>query len=355
MPHPTSVLTSARNKIRNSFLLAGLLVVFSFPLFGQPTGPAAYALLFYNTENLFDTTDDSLKLDDEFLPEGSRHWTRTRLQDKLNNLAKVILAANGFRQPDLIALCEVENRKVLELLTETTPLKTFGYRVIHKDSPDERGIDVALLFRASRVQPLEYHYLPLVNERGDVQTTREILHASFAIGADTLRVMVNHWPSRYGGQADSEPGRIDAARVLKNAVSEVLARNRHARIVVVGDFNDTPENESIKRKLGAVAPGNRGETGQLVNLSAAWTGGTLKHEQSWAVFDQVMVSNGLLGQKGLSCQVADASIVRLPFLFEDDPTWGGKRLFRTYRGYEYTGGFSDHLPVLLRLSLHPYD
>lgn len=356
MQLPTLVLTNGWNRIRSSFIAAFLCSPFSFSLFSvhaQPS-PTDFSILFYNVENLFDTRNDSLTLDEEFLPGGMRHWTAARLAEKQNKLSKVILAANGFRVPDVVAMCEVENRFVLEKLLKETPLQRFNYRIIHKDSPDERGIDVALLYRAETVVPIRFDYLPLRNEQGKVKSTREILHAVLQLGADTLHVFVNHWPSRYQGQAETEAERMNAALRLKQAVTDVQGEDRNAKIVLVGDFNDSPGNESLARGLGAVATDLPDIGGELINLSSAWAPkGTLKHQQSWQSFDQIIVSDCLLKELGLSCNPGAARIVELPFLLEDDPVWGGKRLFRTYRGYDYSGGFSDHLPVLLQLNLKP--
>lgn len=358
MQPPTLALTSEWNKTQINFVI-GLFcfLLWQCPACGQSLSPLpSFSILFYNVENLFDTRNDSLTLDDEFLPEGLKHWTPAKLADKQNKLSKVILAANGFSIPDVVAMCEVENRFVMEKLLKETPLQRFNYRIIHKDSPDERGIDVALLYRSETVVPIRFDYLPLFDNQGKVKATREILHATLILGTDTLHVFVNHWPSRYQGQAETESERMNAATRLKQAVTEVQQGQKNAKIVLIGDFNDTPENESLIRGLGTIAAGLPETDSELINLSTAWAPkGTLKHQQSWQSFDQVIVSESLLNKVGLHCQSNAARIVELPFLLEDDPTWGGKRLFRTYRGYDYCGGFSDHLPVLLQLSQSPQD
>ncbi|WP_423126735.1 endonuclease/exonuclease/phosphatase family protein [Gaoshiqia sp. Z1-71] len=337
------------------FLLLILLFVLPVISDAQSQGaPAEYHLLFYNVENLFDVHDDPLTADDEFLPGGVRRWTYKRYQEKLNRVAKVILASCGFDLPVVIGLCEVENRQVLEDLTQKTALAAFNYRIIHKDSPDSRGIDVALLYRADLILPLEYDYLPLKGQEGKIIHTREILYAVFRFPSqDSLHVFFNHWPSRYSGQAETEPARIRAANTLKNAVDCIRANHAEPRVVIMGDFNDQPQNESLKEVLEARTEGLPGQAGELINLSAGWApGGTLKHQQSWQIFDQVIVSGDLLKGKGLSTTKNGASMVDLPFLFEPDPRFKGKRLFRTYYGFKYQGGFSDHLPVRLKLQLN---
>ena len=174
--------------------------IFLSPL-AQPHSTEKIHILFYNTENLFDTLNDPATLDDEFLPEGDRHWTNFRLKKKLTQISKVLLSAAGFEPPEIIGLCEVENRGVLEKLLHDTPLQNYVYRIIHKDSPDERGIDVALLYRSDKIKALSYHYIPIMAPYGDVEKTREILKANFVLpGKDSLVVFLNHWPSRYRGR-----------------------------------------------------------------------------------------------------------------------------------------------------------
>lgn len=310
-----------------------------------------WSVMFYNVENLFDTEDDPLTADDEFTPDGVRRWNSFRFYSKLKYLSKVILSANGFDPPAIVGLCEVENRFVLEQLLEHSPLKQFNYQIIHKDSPDGRGIDVALLYRKDRVRPINYQYIPMRSTNGDTLASREILKVAFAVGGDSCTVFVNHWPSRYGGQAETEGKRALAASTLKAEIERIYDNSASHKIVIVGDFNDEPHNKSLAQILGAKEYSNvPGRAEELINLSTAWRpSGTLKHQQSWQVFDQLIVSAELLKPSGLHCFAEDAQIVNLPFLLEDDGKWGGQRPFRTYRGFKYAGGFSDHLPVLLRL------
>ena len=343
-----------RNRV-NRFLLLILLFLFPVNLDAQSlTAPVEYNLLFYNVENLFDVTDDPMTADDEFLSGGVRHWSYKRYQEKLNRVAKVLLASCGFDLPVIIGLCEVENRLVLEDLTRKTALAAFNYRIIHKDSPDNRGIDVALLYRADLILPLEYDYLPLKSQKEEIIHTREILYAVFCFPSqDSLHVFFNHWPSRYSGQAETESLRIRAANTLKNAVDRIRTNHTEARVVIMGDFNDQPLNKSLKDVLEARTENSTGQAGELINLSAGWAPrGTLKHQQSWQIFDQIIVSDYLLKGTGLSTTKNGATIVDLPFLFEPDPRFKGKRLFRTYFGYKYQGGFSDHLPVRLKLQVN---
>ena len=324
--------------------------LFSISSFVSAQQPRPISILFYNTENLFDTANDPATQDDEFLPNGARHWNNFRLEKKLNQLGKVILGASGFEPPDIVGLCEVENRDVLEMLLKNTPLVNYSYAIIHKDSPDERGIDVALLYRNDYLKPLVYNYIPIMNERLEQRNTREILHAGFLLpGDDTIHVFFNHWPSRYGGQTETEIYRFQAAGALKKAVESLRLKSPAAKIVIMGDFNDEPKNKSLAEVLQAVDLSAKQSGEELVNLSYNWKQGTIKYRQTWSVFDQIIVSGSLLVPEGWHTALPLAEPVSLPFLFEDDTKFKGKKLSRTYVGLKYNGGFSDHLPVLLKL------
>ncbi|WP_319500893.1 endonuclease/exonuclease/phosphatase family protein [uncultured Draconibacterium sp.] len=317
---------------------------------------AEFSILFYNVENLFDIRNDSLTADEEFTPAGERHWTRKRFDNKIDNISKVILNAGGWHMPDLVALAEIENRYVLEKLTEDTPLKTIPYKIIHKESPDPRGIDVALIYNSETFYPLDYAYYPLEAKNGGIRKSREILYVLGTVnGGDSVHVFVNHWPSRYSGLLETRPARRQAARLLLSKCQEIIQKNENAKVVIVGDFNDQPTDESILRDLGAADPLNNKSAG-LYNLSLPWLNkeeGTLKYQEQWFVFDQIIVSPGLLtATNGLSAKPEDATICDLSFLFEPDETRGGRKLYRTYTGYRYNGGFSDHLPVLLKLQVY---
>uniref|UniRef100_UPI003217F778 endonuclease/exonuclease/phosphatase family protein n=1 Tax=uncultured Draconibacterium sp. TaxID=1573823 RepID=UPI003217F778 len=315
-----------------------------------------YSILFYNVENLFDVRNDSLTNDDEFTFEGERHWSYKRLNRKLQNTAKVILGSSGWEAPSLVGLCEIENRFVLEKLLKETPLKSFPYKIIHKESPDFRGIDVALLYNAKQFYPLKYEYYPIVWESGDTIKSREILHVSGIMGGiDALHVFVNHWPSRYSGIMETRELRNRAATLLRIKTDEVLKNNSDSKIVVLGDFNDQPNDESIKTYLQAKRVPSEPESSGLYNLSIDWEQlgyGSLKYQSQWFIFDQIIVSAALLSSKeGLYTQPEWASICKLPFIFEIDEKYGGLKPKRTFNGFKYNGGFSDHFPVLLRLQV----
>lgn len=311
--------------------------------------------MFYNVENLFDIKDNPATSDEEFTPGGARRWTYRRFNKKLLNTSKVILNASGWTPPHLIMLCEVENRFVLEKLLKDTPLKAFPYKIIHKESPDNRGIDVALLYNAEVFYPLEYKYYPLESHTGKKIASREILYVSGILNeCDTLHLFGNHWPSRYSGLLESQSGRHLAALILRTCIEKVQERHVNPKIIIAGDFNDQPTNESMLVHLQAMKPEGILYQKNLYNLSLAWLKEdikTLKYHFQWSVFDQIIVSGSLIeSENGSYTKPEWAKIVKLPFLLGKDERYGGMKLFRTYYGYRYQGGFSDHLPVLLKIS-----
>jgi hypothetical protein len=301
-------------------------------------------VLFYNVENLFNPELNEGKNDKEFTPDGERRWTRYRQQIKENNISRVILYAGKWNPPVLIGVCEVEDLKVLKDLIFNTGLNNLNYSVEHFESPDNRGIDVALLYRSDRFNVL-YSRPQRVSMGSERRPTRDILYVKGVLdGIDTLHVMVNHWPSRWGGEMATRDKRLMASRVLRNLCDSILYKNPEAGIVAMGDFNDGPDDESL-----------RNLEGPLFNLARYAVGdvpGTIKYRHEWDYFDQILVSKALLPGKirdQLALAKKEMNIISATFLLEDDPQYPGKRLKRTYRGYEYLGGFSDHLPVYVEL------
>ncbi len=322
-----------------------LVLIFNSFAHCQENKLSDVSVMFYNVENLFDLENNPHTNDDEFTPKGARRWNFSRLNAKINNIAKVIISANNYKLPDIVALCEVENLKVLELLCNNSPLKSANYNIIHKDSPDARGIDIAILYRETEyLRPISYKYHAVTTSNGDTINTREILEAKFAVFDDTLNVIANHWPSRYSGQLETDGKRINAANTLLGVIDNLREKDFDAKIVITGDFNDEPNDNSLM-----ILTANS----KLHNLSKKWqsNSGTLKYGREWNIFDQIIISDSLFEKNKVffSGKITDARIVKLPFLFEKDQKWGGLKLFRTYHGYKYTGGFSDHLPVIINL------
>ena len=319
-----------------------------------------------NCENLFDTVHDSLKNDMEFLPDGSYHWTRTRYWKKINHLSQEIIALGElypqvdclqvenlqskhragqgkpiynkgmeWHLPDMVALCEVENDSAMVALSKRSLLRKAGYEYVMTSSPDERGIDVALMYQPMSFRLLVHHSIR-VKRLPDTRPTRDILYAKgVLISDDTLHVFVVHAPSRRGGEQASRPYRLQVASQLCQAADSLYAQNAKAKILIAGDFNDYSDSPALKML----------EEHHLINISKEVKGrngakGTYRYHGEWRSLDQMLCSHALAMQnKG--CEVGD-----LPFLMEDDAKYGGKKPFRTYLGPRYLGGYSDHLPLI---------
>jgi len=314
-----------------------------------------FRIMFYNVENLFDIYDDSLKQDDDFLPEGDKHWNYRRFTDKLNKLCKVIIAVGGWEPPEIIGLCEIENIYILNKLINDTPLSKFEYGIVHRDSPDIRGIDVALLFRKDKISLLQKNFHNINFPWDSLKKTRDILYfKGLALRKDTLHVFVNHWPSRHGGQLETEAYRVYVSSVLKDRVDSIFSTNKESKIIITGDFNDEPENRSIAETLTAGFNMDSTESDKLYNLSYNLPdnkkSGTCKYKFNWEMYDQFIVSGTLISTPKLKTSLNDIHIFNADFLVEEDDIYSGLRPYRTYRGYTYTGGFSDHLPVYLDLN-----
>lgn len=314
-------------------------------------------IMFYNVENLFDIKDDSLKADEEYVTGGPRGWTFNRMQQKLRNISKVIMSAGGWELPEIIGMCEVENRYVLNLLLKETPLEKFGYRIIHRESPDTRGIDVAMIYRPEKFKPISYQAVGIRFPFDTASRTRDILYIKGTVlNRDTLHLFINHWPSRFGGYTETVPKRNFTASVLRSRIDSILSVNRNSKIVVMGDFNDEPSDESITRHLKASLDTMNLENGGLYNMMAgagySWNRGTIKSREVWNSIDQFIVSEPLLkAASGLYTTPRSVYIFDAPYLLQDDEAWFGQKPFRTYYGFRYIGGFSDHLPILLDLKI----
>ncbi|MCX6306672.1 MAG: endonuclease [Bacteroidetes bacterium] len=313
-------------------------------------------VVFWNVENLYDPYDDTTKLDDEFTSAGSRHWNWTKFRTKMNHVAKTLLAIGEWAPPAVVGLCEVENPYVLNKLIYDTPLKPWKYKFIHHESPDLRGVDVAMLYRPAVFKIVSSQSTMIRFPFDTLAQTREILLVhGILFNHDTIRIVINHWPSRRGGYLGSQPRRNYVASVVRRLVDSVLQRAPTANILLMGDFNDEPENESLLEVLMAhTSPLPYFDT-SLYNLmgirNKICREGTLKYRDQWSTFDQFVVSGVLLqGCSGLKAAAGSVKIFRPSFLLEEDNTWFGDKLNRTYSGPKYHGGFSDHLPIMLEIN-----
>lgn len=331
-----------------------LFVVAMMTYHSEVQGQSSDSLLvaFWNMENFFDPFVDSTRTYNEFTPDGGQHWTMSRFYRKRNNLYKAILAFTKGQPLAIMGVCEVENDFVLNALFGQTPLKRHNYRWVLYEGPDRRGIDPAIVYSKDLVQLVASEAIPYRNPSDTTSVSRDILYAKFFdYHHDTLHCFVNHWPSKYRGELETVEARNCAAAILRSHVDSILRSAPEAKIIIMGDFNDTPDASCIREVLGARPIGE--DEGVLVNLFAGPTNlgfkGTLKYQESWMIFDQIMVSKALLNNDSLYCNSSDALIVHEPFLLMDDPSYHGMKLHRTYIGPKYIGGFSDHLPVLLLL------
>lgn len=312
-----------------------------------------FRVMEYNVENLFDCRHDSLKQDTEFLPGSVRNWTFNRFQDKLKRIGKVILAAGKEQVPDLVGLCEVENEFCVKSLTHYSPLREAGYRYVMTESPDERGIDVALLYQPASFRMLASQKIRIPSDSLGMRSTRDILYVSGRVASgDTLDVFVCHLPSRVGGAKKTDPYRLWVARRIRQAVDSVMGKRVHPRLIIMGDFNDYPDGKSLQEGLRVSDLSEKPQSRALYNLMENQTGGTYRYKGEWGILDQMVVNGDLLQPDARTRTSKEkASIVRFPFLLEEDNVYGGDKPFRTYKGMKYQGGYSDHLPVLLELTV----
>lgn len=308
---------------------------------------AILTVAFYNLENLFDTDDDPTNSgDDEFTPNGPNRWTEDRLDRKLTHLSRAIRAMGDHAGPDLLGVCEVENRGVLDRLAgEFLPAGAYG--VVHAESPDVRGIDVALLYR-----PAMMRHLRTTMHRVDLgageRPTRDIMEVTFDRLGRSFTVLVNHWPSRSGGETESEPRRMAAAETAARVIDSLYRLDPAADIIVMGDFNDEPENRSIHDILdarGFESPFTHRLLNMAAPVAAADTVGSYYYKGGWETIDQIMLSGGILDDRGMILFDPEETVMAPTFLrdFRDGSP------FRTYRGDYYVGGTSDHFPVFVRV------
>lgn len=296
-----------------------------------------------NAENLFDTEHDTLKNDHDFLPDGAYHWTRTRYWRKVNRTAQTLISCGADSVqtlPDLIGLCEVENDSVMIALTRRSLLRKARYEYVMTASPDQRGIDVALVYQpfAFALDTAQAFRIP---PKEGLRPTRDLLYVcGRVLTGDTLHVFVVHAPSRSGGEMTSRPNRLHVATVLAAKIDSIRDAQPSAKIIAMGDFNDYADDASLALLY------HHG----LVNVSRHATGrngarGTYRYQGQWGSLDQMLVSESLAGAVH-DCHIHDA-----PFLLEEDKKYGGVKPRRNYIGPRYNDGFSDHLPLVMTLRL----
>ena len=328
-----------------------LLICFSLSIAAQNKEKKNFKVICYNVENLFDCVDDTLKNDEEYLPGGIRGWNYAKYQTKQNNIAKVITAIGGWETPALVGLCEVESRKCLIDLTRYSGLRSLKYEFAHFESPDIRGIDVALLYHPEQFTPIHQEAINIFFPQSPSSKTRDVLLVSGIVPTgDTLHVFVAHWPSRLGGELESEHRRITVASTIRAKVDSIYSTSPAANIIIMGDFNDYPDNRSLMQTLKALQPIGDFDKANLYNLTYPLhlSGkGTHKYNGEWGVLDNFIVSGNLLNTNNriYTNSPTDTHIFDADFLLEDDLNHLGKMPYRTYIGMKFNDGYSDHLPI----------
>ncbi|GJM32242.1 MAG: endonuclease [Saprospiraceae bacterium] len=341
--------------MRNKLIFLTLLLI--LPLLSAAQKKKQYqigAIGFYNFENLFDTEDDPVINDDDFTPQGDNLYTDVIYQEKLSHLARVVSELATEKTPDGVALlgvAEIENRKVLEDFVIQPKIIDRNYQIVHFDSPDRRGIDVALLYQPKYFKVIESKALPVMLYRADSSRiyTRDILYVAGEFNGEPMHVFVNHWPSRRGGQAASQPLRNAAAFVCKQVCDSLLNVDPLAKIMIMGDLNDDPVSPSVKSVLDA--KGKKEQVRKKGFYNPLYTYfkkgiGTLAYQDAWSLFDQIIVSNGLISKQAEGYHYYQAVVHNPKYLVQKTGHFKGYP-FRTFSGNAYLGGYSDHFPVYI--------
>ena len=304
-----------------------------------------YTIAFYNLENFFDTRNDPYSLDDDFTPQGFKKWNESKFRRKIKKIARAI-SEIGLKdsdiQPVLVGIAEVENKEVIKSLLQAKQLRDIDYDFVHFDSPDERGIDTALIYNTAHFQVLHSDIAPLMvdNTNGDRDLTRDILYVHGKLNQEEVHIFVNHWPSRREGADETSYKRIEAAETIIQKLDAIKGDNPNC--IIMGDFNDDPNSESIQRII---------QTGQFINpmkqlLSPV--SGSANYKGKWSLFDQILISHSFLNYEVDTHSFIKAEIFAPQFLKE----WKGRykgNPFRTFAGKKYLGGYSDHFPVYVIL------
>ncbi len=333
-----------------------ILALLNLPLLGlaqvkQEMVPALVG--FYNVENLYDTLDAPGVDDAEYLPGSAKQWGTERYNAKQDRLAGVIASLGKDLHPQgmaILGLAEVENRAVVEDLAKRKPLKDRGYKVVHVDGPDRRGVDVALMYNPAMYK-VYAHKSYRLHMADTAFRTRDQLLVSGVLDGDTTHVVVAHWPSRRGGEKRSEPNRKAAAELGRHIIDSLLARNPAHRVLYMGDLNDDPKNVSLTRYLNATGEKSKVTGPMMYNpMSDPYRRGvgTLAWRDSWNLFDQIVVNHALLSGEGGRYRYYGVRIFNEPYLRQDEGNFAGYPL-RTFVGDTYQAGYSDHFPVFLIL------
>ncbi len=343
--------------IRTSrYFFLSLLILLSLHSCAQQNNYKVALIGFYNVENLFDTINQPEVNDEEFTPTGTKLYTAEVYKDKLKNLAHVISLLGLEETPDGVALlgvAEVENKSVLEDLCKEPAIKDRNYQIVHYDSPDERGIDVGLLYNPKYFKVLNSRPLnvPLKSDDGSDRKTRDVLYVYGKLDGEPVHIFVNHWPSRRGGEQASAPGRAMAAGVCKAAMDSILKTEANSKVILMGDLNDDPVSPSVAKVIGAKGDINKVGKSEMYNpwMSLYKKGiGTLAYNDAWNLFDQIVISQSWLEKEQTGFFYHKQVIFKRQFLLQQSGRYKGYP-FRTYDFNVYMSGYSDHFPVYLQM------
>lgn len=335
-----------------SFFLVFLTMLCYSSAMSQKKQYQQHTVVFYNAENLFDTIKDTRKFDQEFIPESKKRWNTEKYLQKVDKIAQVLSSIHTQEQPQMlptiIGLCEIENKQVLQDLISHPLLKSNHYEIVHFDSPDLRGIDVALLYQKTHFYPTQMskHPLKLYKENGKRLYTRDQLLVTGLLDKEEIHVIVNHWPSRFGGEKKSMPNRLAAAKLNRKIIDSLFKINPQAKIITMGDFNDGPNDDSISKVLQAhpsekanQIPGALFNPMHTINTKNGL--GTLAYNDVWELFDQIIFSQSFSNKDYRTWQFRYAQIANLPFLVQSSGKYKGYPL----RSNSEKAGYSDHFPV----------
>ena len=334
------------------YFVVFVLFFYSFVLQAQQHRYKIVTVAFYNLENLFDTINNPNVKDEEFTPQGSKQWTSGKYFHKLNNLADVIskIGVDKAQEPPaIIGVSEIENINVLKDLVNTKKLKSYHYQIIHYDSPDRRGVDVALLFRNEYFKVTDSKtYRLTIPDKPDFKTRDQLLVAGI-LDNEQIYLIINHWPSRYGGEKRSRPLRNAAANLCKHIADSLLVIDPEAKIIIMGDLNDDPDSPSLKKYLKITLDTTLLSKGYFYNpmITLYKKGiGSLAYRDSWNLFDNIILSPAFLKHNGY--YFYQAHVFKQNFMLNNEGRFKGYP-FRTFVGNNFMGGYSDHLPVYMFL------
>lgn len=308
----------------------------------------SYLIGFYNVENLFDTVNDPNTNDDEFTPSGSKKWSKKRYEKKINDLSWVLSNIEN-KLPALIGLCEVENMNVVKDLSINPLLVKGKYMVIHEESPDTRGIDVALMYRSDIFQYYSHSSISVIVPEEPEARLRDILYVKGAFaGSDTFHIFINHWKSRRGGREETEFKRLATAKILKAEIDKIFKNNNKAKIIIMGDFNDEPQNISLKKILNATDKKEDTNFDEIFNLMyerSVKGEGSISRNYKWYMLDNLIVSSSLIDDRDYFVEENTGYVFKNQKILYYNAKANFHVPNKTYGGKNYYGGYSDHLPV----------